>query len=332
VQLNKNIKLIINYFFGPLVFLLLTYTIYHQLSKQLHWQDSMKEIRIALAGPSQWKIWATIVLMLLNWGFEAKKWQLSNKLLQRVSFVRAYKAVLTGISIASFTPNRMGEYLGRMLYIDEGKRMRSVALTIVGSIAQLLVTLICGIIGIFYLQSVLSETGSTGHLLLQATLRILLVGILLLLVGLLICYFRLDWLVSLAKRIDPTDQYMTFVKVLKEVPTPVLLQILCLSFVRYLVFMIQYYLLFSVFGLHLSGMQLFGGISVMFLIMAVVPTFTFLTDLGLRWESGIQIMALFSSNLVGIFAASFGIWLINLIIPALIGSLLILGIKIFRNR
>jgi hypothetical protein len=96
--------------------------------------------------------------------------------------------------------------------------------------------------------------------------------------------------------------------------------------------MIQYWLMFSVFSVRLDPMQLLGGISVMFLIMALVPTFTFLTDLGLRWESSIQIMQLFSSNLVGIFAASLGIWFINLIIPALIWSLLNLKIKIFRFK
>jgi hypothetical protein len=66
--------------------------------------------------------------------------------------------------------------------------------------------------------------------------------------------------------------------------------------------------------------------------MAVVPTFTFLTELGLRWEASIQILELFGAGAVGIFAASLAIWLINLIIPALIGSLLILSIKPAKSK
>jgi hypothetical protein len=66
--------------------------------------------------------------------------------------------------------------------------------------------------------------------------------------------------------------------------------------------------------------------------MAVIPTLTFLTELGLRWGASIQVIQFFSANTVGIFAASFAIWLINLIIPALIGSLLILRIRIFSKR
>ena len=332
VRLNKNIKLIVNYFLGPVVFLLLSYAIYYQLSQQHHWKESAREIRLAVAGPLQWKLWAAVLLMLVNWSLEARKWQLVNRSLQHVPFLQACKAVFAGLAIASFTPNRMGEYLGRILYIEEGKRVRSILLTIVGSIAQLTVTLVCGVVGIFYLQDFLHQHGSSDHVFLQTSLHLLLWGILLGVVLLLIFYFRLHWLVSLTQKIDPSGKYMTFVKVLKDIPAPILLQILFLSFGRYLVFILQYYLLFSVFAVHLNWMQLFAGISVMFLVMAVLPTFTFLTDLGLRWESSIQIMQLFSNNLIGIFAASLGIWLINLIIPALIGSLLILSIKIFRIR
>ena len=121
-------------------------------------------------------------------------------------------------------------------------------------------------------------------------------------------------------------------KVLQNFDAAILLRILFLSFGRYIVFIVQYSLIFPVFNVALGFGAVWGGMSVVFLVMAVVPTFTFLTELGLRWEASIQILELFSSNMVGVFAASFAIWLINLIVPALIGSLLILSIKLFKNR
>ena len=127
-------------------------------------------------------------------------------------------------------------------------------------------------------------------------------------------------------------KYHDFIKGLEEIRAGILIEILYLSFFRYLVFIVQYCLVFPVFGVLLSPWQAGAGISVVFLVMAVVPTFTFLTELGLRWEASIQILELFSTNAFGIFAASFAIWLINLIIPALIGSLLILSIKLFKNK
>jgi len=70
----------------------------------------------------------------------------------------------------------------------------------------------------------------------------------------------------------------------------------------------------------------------MFVLMAIVPTLTFLTDLGFRWVAGIQVFQVFTSNTAGILAVSLGIWFFNLIIPALVGSLLILRIKLFGNK
>ena len=147
-----------------------------------------------------------------------------------------------------------------------------------------------------------------------------------------VLYFRLTWLVKLLERIPAKNRFLSSIKILEEFNATILWRILFLSLVRYLVFIAQYYLFFSVFGVDLSWLQTAGGISVVFLVMAVIPTFTFLTELGLRWEASIQVIELFSANTVGIFATSFSIWLVNLIIPALIGSLLILNIKLFKKR
>ena len=331
MKLNKNIKIILNYFLGPLVFLLLSYAIYHQLLKQPNWQQSWQQVKSAIAGPQQWKIWIVLLLMLVNWGLESKKWQLAIHTLQPISYWRAFSATLTGVTMASFTPNRMGEYLGRILYIEEGKRLQSISLTIACSMAQLLITMIAGCAGILYLQfhsqQVLPEQQSFHF-----WLNVLLFGVLFMVCVLTIFYFRLSWLVRLLEKIPSGGKFLHAIKVLEEFNGTILLRILFLSFVRYLVFIGQYYLLFSVFGVSLTWMQTAGGMSVVFLVMAVIPTFTFLTELGLRWQASIQVIELFSANAVGIFATSFGIWLVNLIIPALIGSLLILNIKLFRNK
>ena len=53
-------------------------------------------------------------------------------------------------------------------------------------------------------------------------------------------------------------------------------------------------------------MQVFTGVSVMFVLMAIVPTLTFLTDLGFRWVAGIQIFQVYTMNTAGILAVSLG--------------------------
>jgi uncharacterized membrane protein YbhN (UPF0104 family) len=332
VFLNKNIKILLNYFLGPLVFLLLSYSIYLQVQHQPDWRQSLEQIKQAVTGPLEWKIGLVLILMPLNWGLEARKWQLSIRLLQPISFWRAFKATLTGTTMASFTPNRMGEYLGRLLYVEEGKRLQSISLSMVCSLSQLLITGVAGGLGILYLKGHLHNIAQGNQAHFQIWLSVLLAVVLAALLVFAIIYFRMSWLVSWLGKFPSLGKFLTYVKVLKDFNSTILIQILLLSFGRYLVFIIQYFLLFSVFGVLLTWGQTFAGISVMFLVMAVVPTFTFLTELGLRWEASIQILELFSANKVGIFAASLGIWLINLVIPALIGSLLILSIKLSRNR
>jgi hypothetical protein len=70
---------------------------------------------------------------------------------------------------------------------------------------------------------------------------------------------------------------------------------------------------------------------VMFLALAIVPTIA-LAELGLRGQLSIHLFGLFSNNTLGIVLTATGIWLINLIVPALAGSLFILGIKLFRSK
>jgi hypothetical protein len=332
MPLNKTIKILLNYFFGPIVFLLLAYFIYRQILHQHNWRQSLQNVKDAIYGPQQWKIWIVFLLMFFNWGLEARKWQLAIRSVQQISYWRAFKATLTGITMASFTPNRTGEYFGRMLYIEEGKRAQSVSLTILCSLAQLIVTLITGCGGIIFLKYCLHSPSILNWKLFYLWLNILLAFTVFILLIFLLFYFRVSWLIKFFRKKWLASKFFSYVKVLEEFNATFLLHILSLSLLRYIVFIVQYYLMFSVFGLSLSITETSAGMSVVFLVIAIVPTFTFLTELGVRWEASIQVMELFGAGTVGILTASFGIWLVNLIIPALIGSLLILGIKLFRIK
>jgi len=328
VVLNKNIKLIVNYVAGPVIMFFLFYTVIRQLHKQPNWKDSIHQMFVAATGKQQWKLYCMFLLMVINWTLETTKWQIALRPIQSIRFERAFKAILAGTCIASFTPNRVGEYLGRMLFVDPGNKVVSVAPTILCSMSQMLVTLTAGSVGLFlyyYWTPVSPGTWLSPALFKPAIILTILAAFALLLV-----YYRFDplvrrvnkWLIKNNKSFSVPENYSF----------RALSGILLLSTVRYLVFMLQYGLLFSLFGIPLLGLQVFTGVSVMFVLMAIVPTLTFLTDLGFRWAVGIQVFQVYTLNTAGILAVSLGIWLINLIIPALVGSLLILRIKLFSSR
>lgn len=325
--INKNIKLIIKYVFGPAVFCILAVSIYRQVASQAGWQQSLQQILVHIRGAKSGSFITITLLMLINWGLEARKWQLAMLHLHPVSFGRSFKAVLTGTTLAFFTPNRIGEYFGRILYIPDGKRMRAISLTIVCSIAQLLVTLMAGILGLIMFRNYLNfaGTGSESVLFwLQLILWLSASG------GLFLAlfYFRLSWLAKALEKVFPGGKLPGYVKVLEEFNATVLFRILSLSMFRYIVFLLQYFLMFDVFGVVLNVTETFTVVSVMFVVLAIAPTVAFLTDLGIRAKASIELVQFFSTNVAGILATTLGIWLINLVIPALIGSLLVLGLKL----
>ncbi len=122
--------------------------LHRQLQKQPNWKDSFASDAEAATGKQQWKLYVMFGLMCGKLGV----WNLLNGKLPCDRFSlsvlsRAFKAILAGTCIASFTPNRVGEYLGRMLFVDPGNKITSIAPTILCSMSQMLVTLICRIVG-----------------------------------------------------------------------------------------------------------------------------------------------------------------------------------------
>ncbi|HJS56433.1 MAG TPA: lysylphosphatidylglycerol synthase transmembrane domain-containing protein [Chitinophagaceae bacterium] len=329
-SLNKNIKIFINYVLGPLVFCLLVYSIYHQIQRQPDWKQSLEQIKRAFDSAALGKLLAVFGLMFVNWGIEARKWQVVIRHLQPISFFRSFKATFSGTTLAFFTPNRMGEYVGRVWFIDPGNRIKAVSLTIVSSMGQLLVTLVIGIVGLLYIRSIMAvnERDESVVFWINAVLYASLVAA----IVLTLLYFRLAWLVKWIEKIPRIDKYVNHIRVLDNFNATILLRILSLSLARYLVFIAQYFLLFQVFDVRLSVQEVFWSISVVFLVLAIVPTIALLTELGVRWKVSLELVQLFSNNMVGILATSLTIWIINLVIPALIGSLLILNVKFFRNK
>ncbi len=272
-----------------------------------------------------------VLMMFINWGIEARKWQVQMKPLERMSLIRAIKSVFAGCSITFITPNRVGEYAGRILFVTEGNRARAIPLTIVGGMSQLLVTLIMGIAGLMilrYVHHVYADAASIPYWLVESFLLWFSVG---LAVILALAYVYVDALVQRMERFAWLKPVVRYITVLHSLNRKQLLRILVLSFFRYLVFILQYVLLLQVTGVDVAFEISFWVISVFYLLMAIAPTIGFV-ELPIRALASVELFAPYSQNVLGIQAAALGIWVINLVIPAIIGSLLVFGIKILKDK
>jgi hypothetical protein len=228
------------------------------------------------------------------------------------------------------TPNRIGEYGGRILYLKEENRIKAISLTVAGSISQLLVTLVMGCGGLFYLRYISHSSSNQLQVLPHFwgdVLIYLSIGVTFLLI---LFYWRLGWIVRVIEKIPSFAKFTRHIAVLDELNNWRLLRILSLSFVRYLVFILQYILLFQVLKVDIPIVACFWLIAVFYLVMAIAPTIGFV-ELPVRVTALWTIVQMYSPDELGVGAAALGIWLINLVLPAIIGSILMLQIKIVKE-
>jgi uncharacterized membrane protein YbhN (UPF0104 family) len=327
MQLNKSIKIFINYFFGPILFAWLSFSIYNNIKHQPQLSDSWLQIQHSFQSPKFFLLLAALVLVFVNWGIEALKWKASVAMIQPVSFWQAFKAVLSGVTFSVTMPNRVGEYLGRVLYLPEGSRLKTISVTLVGSFAQLLTTLFVGILGLIVLKKILLQTYPDLVIWYQVALYSLIAIVLIL----ALIYFNVSATVSIFNKWTPCQKYLYLVEALNSFDSKLLVRILLLSILRYLVFIVQYILVFYLFEVNVSAFIIGWVMSVVFLAMAIVPSIA-LVEIGLRGEISLKLMGMFSGNSLGIGLTSITVWLINLVFPAIIGSLLLLNIKVFTRK
>jgi uncharacterized membrane protein YbhN (UPF0104 family) len=303
------------------------FSIVQQIRHQPQLETSWRQIQDSFHSVNLLFLIAAVCLVFVNWGIEAVKWKWSVASIRRISFWQALKAVLTGVTFSVTTPNRVGEYFGRMLYMPEGSRLKTISVTLVGSFAQMLVTLITGVVGLIVLKNELLSTFTQMYFWYQFVLYglILLVGVLSFL------YFKTAGAVLLFHRWFRHKKYLYLVEALKDFDNKLLTQVLLLSFARYAVFIVQYVLVFYLFEVQVELLSILWVMNVAFLAMAIVPSIALL-EVGIRGEISLKLIGIFSANSLGIGLTSITIWFINLIVPAIVGSLLLLQIRIFQRK
>jgi uncharacterized membrane protein YbhN (UPF0104 family) len=325
--MNKNIKIFINYFLGPLLFAWLSYSIYRQIVKQPQLEESWLHIRQSFQSYKINYLIGAVLLIAVNWGLESWKWMIAVRTFYPIRFVQAFKAVLSGVSFSVTMPNRIGEYFGRIVYLPEGNRLKTISVTLVASFAQLLITIIVGTVGLIFLKSSLV----TQFPQLKIWYQFIVYGLLAVAVILLLVYFNVAGTVALFNKWIKNKRYVYLIEALQNFHTKLLLRLLGLSLLRYLIFVIQYILVFYLFEINVSVATIATVMSVVFLAMAVIPSIA-LVEVWLRGEISIKLMGLFSMNTLGIGFTSVTVWFINLILPAIAGSLLLLSLRVFKNE
>lgn len=299
---NKGLRFLLQL----LLFVALAYLLKQQWQRAaaelppLSWQRFQAEFSLAYFS-------LALLLLPLNWALEAQKWRAL--LGTPMAFFRALKAVFMGLALGVFTPNRIGEHAGRLLYLPKELRAQSLSSSAFGSLAQWIVLVAAGLLALVYRES--TQLPIPSWLLAQKYwLYGVLPPLLLLLLGL---YFFGPQFWS---RWTFLQKY-TFLKL--NLPKRNLTAVLGLSLLRYSCYILQNVALLYAFGARAPFLLSFTGVQLVFLAQTALPI---PASLALLARASLSLYFLAPIAADHILWASFTLWLINIFLPTLIASLL----------
>lgn len=264
-----------------------------------------------------------LLLMLANWGIESYKWKHIIQPLERISWMQSIQGILAGVATGFFTPNRVGEFGGRILYLKHADKISSSISTIAGSFAQLIATVTFGCLAMvaYNIDLHLTDYYITAVLFFVA---IILISCLLLL------YYHFSKLADFFSLKLYLPRFYDKFAHLKNMNRSYLNKILWLSMFRYMIFCVQYVLLLYFFQVHVTLEQAFLCVSLIYLLHTAIPTVAIL-EAGVRGAGALAIIGSYVHQPTEILLAAYTLWIINIILPSIIGLYLIMRIKISKN-
>lgn len=320
------------------IFLVTYWFIYRQVFQKTDLSELLLTIKDDLVKPEfQTGMMLLLLLMIVNWSIEAFKWKYLIGKIEDISFLKAFQAVFTGISISSFIPNRVGEYFGRIFILKTASRIEGILITMVGSLSQLLITILMGSVAmLIFIPRFMSDTGfSHGYLYHSLVMLVLILDFIL-----VAMFFKLSFLATLKERLlqNGLKRLRKFFRIFGFYHNREIGLVILLSGTRYLVFSTQFYFLLLLFEVRIPYFDALVLIAIIYLIMTIIPSIA-LTELGIRGSVALYIFGLYFGQMIpltgmnnlGVFAASTILWMINLGIPALTGTIFVFRLQFFRK-
>lgn len=264
-----------------------------------------------------------VLLMFLNWFLEAAKWKRLMSHIERISFYRAIESVFCGLTLAIFTPNRLGEYGGRVFFLSPKRRIVGIVAMTVGNIGQLVLTNVFGAIAACFF---VYRFVPIDHLVFLAVV-ILAMGICLFFI---VFYFNIQWLNGILLSFKFTRKYKKFYSILGRYRKEELFKIMLFCLARYLVFSFQYFILFVWLIPGLQYLDIVMMTCLLFLIQSALPSLD-LFDVGIRSVTAVELFKHVTNEHVAVITCTASIWLINIIIPAILGTYFVFKLNFFGN-
>ncbi|AMA50200.1 MULTISPECIES: lysylphosphatidylglycerol synthase domain-containing protein [Flavobacterium] len=285
------------------------YFIYERLSNQSNMDFDRFKNQILFK-----QTWYTIVFILflsvLNRFIEILKWQNLIQEIKTISLVESTKQVLGALTLALFTPNGIGEYAGKALFFEKNQTSKVIFLNLICNGVQLVLTVFFGILGLMYFNTYFSVV--------RSKVVFIVLGITVFLI-LIIIFFR--------KAKIGKYSIEKIIHKINAIPKKIHQKNLFLGVLRYLTFSHQYYFLFLMFGVDLPYLLLMSVITSVYFLASSLPSFQFL-DFAVKGSVAVFFFGLLKVNEWVVLFISTLMWILNTVLPVVIGSYFVLNFKL----
>lgn len=250
-----------------------------------------------------------ILLMPINLYLQFQKWQILCISYENSSNKKILKSLFIGIAGGLITPFKAGEFLGRSYVFEPKKRKVYALLTVYDKLLSIFVTFILGLI-----VSIITFI-KTLNLFLKYGLPLIIIA------------FIVLYLIKIILEKKYLSTYLkiksTFIDIYSIIRISKNKQLIFLSLVFFLTYIIQFALLLSSFNtLHNFGNYILAGILVFF-TNTIIPPFT-LGELGIREGAAVFYSQYFYYSAYSGFNSALILFFVNVIIPSIIGLIIYL--------
>jgi uncharacterized membrane protein YbhN (UPF0104 family) len=320
--LTAKAKKVLSYILKIAILALAFFFIYQRIEKN---KDNLYNFLQLVATITSFKVIFTLIsivlLMLVNYVLESFKWWQLTRLLYPITIWQAIESVFCGLTWAVFTPNRIGEYGGRVMFLPVRKRIHGVFAMAVGGFGQNVITNVLGASSLLWFLFTFLNLNKW----LMVLISILALALIL---AMIVFYFNIKWFVSLLNRIKFLKKYHRFFDIMGRYNTAELTNIMLFCLARFFVFSFQYYLIIHLLVPELPLITILLLLFVFLLIQSALPSLDIL-DIGVRAITASTLFSLVTTKTMAIVVAVSIIYIINLIVPAIIGSIFVFKLKFF---
>lgn len=322
--MNLSLKKIISHLLKAGIFILVVWYSYKLLTRN----DALRDFNQLIHGVPSLTIWLTIsavfFLMLVNWFIESLKWKYICCQFQPIKLRLAIESVLCGLSWAVFTPNRIGEYGGRVLFLKPRKRVFGVIGMLIGAVSQMVITNVLGSIALCWFVGKFIDVEGWLY-------AVICLFCIIYILFFLILYFNISFINRWLLKIKFLRKYKRFFDLLLRYEKRELWKIFLYAAGRFFTFTLQYCILIQVLLPEIPVIQMVLLIFILFFVQSALPSLD-LFDVGVRGITASYFFGFVTDQIVAVMAITASVWFINLIVPAIIGSFFVFKINFFDTR